>query len=118
MKEYMLIYKGGDPAWMKNTSQEDMAASLERWGEWMGGLAQKDQLVTGGSPLQYAGKTVTKAGIITDIAASELKELVSGYSIIKAENIDEASEIAKHCPIFNTPVSAVEVREIVQLPND
>ena len=44
MKEFMLIYKGGDPEWMENASQEDMAASMESWRQWMGGLQAKEQL--------------------------------------------------------------------------
>lgn len=115
MKEFMLIYKGGDPDWMKNTSQEDMAASMERWGAWMGQLQEKDKLVSGGSPLNYSGKRVTQDGVVTDIAASEFKELVSGYSIVKADNFDEAVSIAKECPIFNYPDISVDVREVTQM---
>jgi len=34
MNEYMLIYKGGDPEAYANTTHEDMAASIEKWGNW------------------------------------------------------------------------------------
>ena len=49
MKDYMLIYKGGDPEWAQNTSKEEMEASMQRWGAWMESLAKKEQLVTGGT---------------------------------------------------------------------
>ena len=52
---------------------------------------------------------------MTDIAASEFKELVSGYSIVLAKDIDEAVAIAKDCPIFNYPEIVVEVREVTVL---
>lgn len=113
MQEYMLIYKGGDPDWKKKTPEAEMATSMERWGAWMGGLEQKEQLVSGGSPLEYSGKQITQDGVITDISASELKELVSGYSIIKASDMEEATRIAKECPIFNYPDITVEVREVM-----
>lgn len=113
MKEYMLIYKGGDPDWKKNTPEAEMAASMERWGAWMGGLEQKGQLTSGGSPLEYSGKEITQDGVVTDISASELKELVSGYSIIKAGDMEEATRIAKECPIFKYPNITVEVREVM-----
>lgn len=115
MKEFMLIYKGGDPEWMQNTSQEDMVASMDHWGEWMGKLQEKEQLVSGGSPLNYSGKRITADSVVTDIAASEFKELVSGYSIVSAKDIDEAVAIAKDCPIFNYPEIVVEVREVTVL---
>ncbi|WDE13060.1 YciI family protein [Thalassomonas haliotis] len=115
MKDFMLIYKGGDPKWLENTSQEEMAASMERWGAWMGMLQQKDQLVSGGSPLHYSGKTLTKDGVVTDLSTTEIKELVSGYSIVKAGDITEAIALAKECPIFNYPDITVEIREVMEI---
>ena len=117
MQEYMLIYKGGDPEWMNNTSEEEMADSMERWGQWMGALEEKDQLSSGGSPLHYSGKSLTKDGIVTDISASEFKELVTGFSIVKASDMDEAVSIAKECPIFSYPDITVEVREVLVIDN-
>ena len=103
MNEYMLIYQGGDPDWAKNTTPAEMAAAMEGWGAWMGDLQARDKLVSGGSPLHYSGKKISADKVVTDIAASELKELVSGYSIVKAADIDEAVELAKSCPIFHYP---------------
>ena len=111
----MLIYKGGDPEWMKTASQEEMATSMKRWGEWMEALQEKDQLASGGSPLQYSGKRVNQDGVVTDISASEFKELVSGFSIVKANSMDEATSIAKECPIFSYPNITVEVREVMDI---
>ncbi len=115
MQDFMLIYKGGDPEWMQNTSQEEMAVSMERWGQWLAALEAKEQLTSGGSPLEYSGKRVAQTGVVTDIAAVEFKELVSGYSIIKAENWDEA--IAKDCPVFAHSGIEIEVRAIAVCPN-
>ena len=111
----MLIYKGGDPKWMENTTPQEMGESMEHWGAWMGKLEQDGQLVSGGSPLCYAGKNISADHVVTDIAAAEFKELVSGYSIVSAENIDEATEIAKQCPIFSYPDITVEVREVMKI---
>ncbi|OUS35736.1 hypothetical protein A9R01_06650 ['Osedax' symbiont bacterium Rs2_46_30_T18] len=115
MNEYMLVYQGGDPDWAKNSTPEEMGAAMAQWGAWMGGLQAKEQLVSGGSPLHYSGKNIDSDKVVTDIAASELKELVSGYSIIKAASIDAAVEIAQQCPIFNHAGVKVQVREIQQM---
>ncbi len=115
MKEFMLIYKGGDPEWMKNASQEEMAASMARWGAWMGALQEKEQLASGGSPLEFSGKRLNRDGVITDISASEFKELVTGFSMVKANDIDEAVSIAKECPIFDHSGITVEVREVMNM---
>lgn len=109
----MLIYQGGDPEWHLNTPPEEMKASMEEWEKWMTSLSEQGKLVSGGSPLHYAGKRVTPKGVVTDIAASEFKELVSGYSIVSASSVDEAIELAKSCPIMHYPDIIVEVREVL-----
>ncbi|SMF19898.1 Uncharacterized conserved protein [Alteromonadaceae bacterium Bs31] len=113
MNEYMLIYKGGDPDFRKDDAS--MAEIMEAWGAWFAKLEQQGNLANGGSPLHFAGKRIAKDMLVTDIAASELKELVSGYSIIKAESLEQAVEISKGCPIFDAPIMSVEVREIMKL---
>lgn len=115
MKEFMLLYKGGDSTWVANTSAKDRDAVMAQWGAWLGKLGEKGQLVTGGSPLEYAGKRLKKDGVVTDIAASEVKELVSGYSIIKAETYEQAAVIARDCPIFRIDGSVVEVRAVLAM---
>lgn len=115
MNEYMLIYKGGDPEAYANTTHEDMAASIEKWGNWFAELEAEGKLAAGGSPLHNAGKRINKDFVISDIPAAELKELVSGYSIIKAASIEEAIETSKSCPIFESTILEVEVREIKRI---
>lgn len=113
MNDYMLIYQGGDPDWITNSTEAEQAATMEKWGAWMGNLQQNEQLVSGGSPLVYGGKRLAGDGVVTDIAAAEFKELVSGYSIVRAASIEEAIKIAEACPIFDYPDTTTEVREVV-----
>jgi hypothetical protein len=47
----------------------------------------------------------------------ELKEALGGYIMVKASNLDEATELAKNCPILSVGGS-VEVRAIVQMDNN
>ena len=112
MKEFMLIYKGGDPEWLEKTTPEEMKEYMGRWGAWMGNLTEQGKLVSGGSPLNFGGKRLNGKGVVTDIASSEFKEIVSGYSIIKAESESEALEIAKSCPIVENPEGIIDVREV------
>lgn len=116
MQDYMLLYKGGDKDWMTKSTPEEMAATMEKWGAWMGMLQEKNQLVSGGSPLDYSGKNLTSDGVITDVSQSEIKELVTGYSIVRAEDMSKAIEIAKACPIFLYPECTVDIREVSNPP--
>jgi hypothetical protein len=116
MKEFMFLYRGGDPNWATNATPEQLQAVMAKWGAWLGALGQKGQLVTGGSPLEYAGKRLLKKdGVLTDIASAEVKELVSGYSIIKAESFEQAAAIARECPIFGQPGAQVEIRIVMPM---
>jgi hypothetical protein len=115
MKEFMFIYRSGDPTWMTTRSAEQKQAVMAQWGAWLTTLGEKGQLVTGGSPLEFTGKRLKKDGVITDIASSEVKELVSGYSIIKAESYEQAATIARECPIFRDPGAVVEIRAVAPM---
>ena len=42
----------------------------------------------------------------------EVKELVGGYMIVTAEDIEQAIEVARNCPGLVRPGSGVEVIEI------
>ena len=114
MQEYMLIYQGGDPEWHEKTSPEEIETMMAKWEVWMTELSEKGKLVSGGDPLHYSGKRITPEGVVTDIATSELKELVSGYSIVAANTIDEAVDLAKQCPIMDHADIIVEVREVLR----
>jgi hypothetical protein len=108
----MFIYKGSDPEWYASATAEEKQAVMARWGAWIGSLGEKGHLASGGSPLQTGGKRLNKDGVVTDIAAAEFKELVSGFSIVKAKSYEEAAALAKECPIFANENGVVEIREI------
>ncbi|TSE06087.1 YciI family protein [Aquimarina algiphila] len=113
MKEFMFIIRGGQEEYNAN-SPEEMQKHMEHWQSWMGGLAEKNQLI-GGQPLMNEGKKLTEAGEkVIDRPFAEGKELVGGYLIIKADSLESAALIAKECPSFEYKCS-VEVREISPL---
>ena len=58
-----------------------------------------------------AGKLVT-SGTPMDGPFVEVKELVGGYMIVEAENLEAAIAVAQECPGLVRPGSGVEVVEI------
>ena len=54
-----------------------------------------------------------KPAAAVDIRRPEVKEFINGYTIIKAETVEEAAEMAKGCPILFAPGGSVEVRPLV-----
>ena len=112
MKDYLYIIRGGDD--LSSYSPEQMQAHMQDWQKWMGSIAAEGKLV-GGEPLEKPGKTLVDSGKkVIDRPLAEGKELVGGYLIMKADNLDEAVQLAKDCPGFEHNCS-IEVREISQL---
>jgi len=108
MKDYLLLFRGGD---MSNLSEEEKQKHLLSWGNWMRGLSDKGQFL-GGEPLGKEARVIKgNKKIVTDGPYAESKEMIGGYLIIKAGDINEATEISKGCPIFETN-GITEVREI------
>jgi len=83
---------------------EEMFAKFNAWKEKF-----KDNIVDMGGKLGE-GNVVTTEGT-TDGPFVETKEVVGGYMIVSAENMDEAVEVARQSPGVY-PGSSVEVREI------
>ena len=82
--------------------------------DWIGGIAAQNKLVDRGNRLFPSGKVVKPGNIITDGPYSEIKESIGGYSIVKADSLEEATELAKGCPAL-TVGGSVEVREIREM---
>ena len=113
MTKFMYLFRGGD-ARMAEMSSEESQAHMEKWKSWMGGLAQSGNLIDG-LPLAREGKQVRNGGaLVTDGPYAEGKEIVGGYLIVNAENLDQAVEISKGCPIFEND-GQVEVRELLSM---
>jgi hypothetical protein len=111
MAEFLLLFRGGDPDFF-NQSPEQMQAQMEKWNQWMGGLAKQGKLM-GSQPLEHGGKTVHgKKKAVVDGPFAEGKEVIGGYLICKADTIEEATEISKGCPILEHETGSVEVRAI------
>lgn len=96
-------------------SPEEMQAEMAKWNHWMGDLAGQGKLV-GGEPLFPEGKVLRGTSQkITDGAFIEGKEIVGGYLLIKATDLEEAVELSKGCPTLATDDGTVEVREVMKL---
>ena len=110
MKDFLLIYRN-DQSNRPMPSPEEMQAVTKKWMDWVGSIAARDRLIDRGNRLGSEGRVLKANDVITDGPYTEIKEVIGGYSLIKAENYDEAVEIAKGCPIFQFGGS-VEVRDI------
>ena len=87
MAKYVLVYKGGGgPA-----TEEEGAAVMAAWMAWFGKLG--GAVVDAGNPFGPA-LAIAPDGAVSDGAHSGL----TGYSIIAADSLSAAAELAKECP--------------------
>jgi hypothetical protein len=115
MKEFMLVFRSSvqNEEVFAKQSPEQMQAELAKWNTWMGGIAQQGKLI-GGQPLYPQGKVLKGTSKkLTDGPFIEGKDVVGGYLLIKANDIQDAVEISKGCPSLNSDEGSVEVREIM-----
>jgi hypothetical protein len=89
---------------------------MARFGEWMKDLYAKN-LVLGTNGLEITGKVLRGPGgaTITDGPYPEAKEIVGGYVLLQARDLDEALEAARGCPGLDHRM-VVEVRPVQQRP--
>lgn len=110
----MLLFRGGENHASNATESKEAMENMQEWMKWMENLGKQGTLA-GGEPLQRTGKQVTgKSKTVTDGPFVEAKEMVGGYLIINAKDIDDAVEISKGCPIFKED-GKVEVRPVQKM---
>jgi hypothetical protein len=110
MEKYMFIFIGGDPS---HLSPEAQQANMGKWFAWVEKL-KNEKKYAGGEALLPGGKTVKGLKkTVTDGPFAESKEVVGGYFVVLAKNLDEAVAMAKECPDYELGGS-VEVREVMK----
>ncbi|MEO6521256.1 MAG: YciI family protein [Mucilaginibacter sp.] len=113
MTEFSLIFRNQQNPDVQ-FSPEQMQGILNQWRDWIGGIAAQNKLANPGNRLDFEGAVLTSPTVITDGPYAETKEIVSGFIIVNAQNLAEAVEMAKGCPVFSAGGS-VEVRSIIPM---
>ncbi len=112
MTEFMMIFRNDyNPAF--SPSPEQMQASIKQWQDWIGGIAAQGKFVST-NRLGFEGKTLKPNNVITDGPYVEVKEMVGGYIVVKANDLNEAIQLAHGCPILHIG-GHVEVRNVVKV---
>ncbi len=102
MPNYIIAYHGGK----KPESPEEGAKHMAKWKAWLGGLG--DAVVNPGTPLGMS-KTVSADGVSDGGGPNAL----TGFSVVKADSMDAALEMAKGCPFLD--IGTLEVAEMKEM---
>jgi hypothetical protein len=109
MAAFMLIFRGGGPS---QSSPEQMQQHMQKWRDWFDGLTKSGIYKGQGAPLEQGGKVVRGTRkTVSDGPYAEAKDLVGGYAIVEAKDLEGAVEIARGCPTYEKD-GLVEVRPV------
>jgi hypothetical protein len=111
MSEFTFLFRGREVS----ASPEQMQKTTEKWLKWFGELREQGHVVSFGHPLEQTGMVVKGTNkVVSDGPYAEAKDVIGGYSLIAADDLRHALELAKGCPILEVGGS-VEVRPVQQL---
>lgn len=111
MTEFTFLFRGREVF----TSPEHAQKTMEKWMAWFKELGANGHLKEPGHPLEKTGAVVAgKQKTVSDGPYAETKDLVGGFTVITANDLAHAVEIAKGCPILEID-GTVEVRPIEKM---
>lgn len=110
MKNYLVLFREPDGRTGQH-SDEEISAHQANWKSWMEAYGKAGNLA-GGSSLTLTGRVIKGSEVSNDIYKNGT-EIVGGFLLLKSADLDEATAIAKKCPIYEFGGYA-EVREMTQ----
>lgn len=114
IKQFLLIFRYD--ADMKTPDEAFLKSNVQDWGAFVGELIQSSKLVNSFRP-SPDGRTITGTDKITQNSVyNKNGEIISSIFVINANTMEEASDIANKCPIYEMGGS-VEIRPIVNMVN-
>jgi hypothetical protein len=113
VSEFVFLFRSGDADYEAAMGTPERAQkSLQTWLSWMRGLEAQGALKSPGQPLERTGKVVRgNPRAITDGPFAETKDIVLGFIVVEARDLQHAAELATGCPIVEGG-GAVEVRPV------
>ncbi len=108
----MLIIRE-DLARLGSQSVSERMDSMPVMTRWIESIAEDGNYLAS-HPLWATGTLVTKDEVMSDGPFLESKEGVSGYILISAENIRQASSYAQTCPLVISGQLMIEVRPVFE----
>jgi hypothetical protein len=112
--QYLLLIYGSDEAWAE-LSDDERNAMYDEYAQ-----VAAHPGIRGGAELQPATTATTvrvtdDETLTTDGPFSDTKEVLGGFFLLEADNLDEAIEVASRIPAARGG-GAVEVRPVVERP--
>ncbi len=115
MNEFLLLIHRDMTSKDASLSPEQMQAAIKPFQDWIGGIAAQNKLAQPPKRWDGGGRVVKQNNTVTNGPYAEIKESIGGVIMIRANDYDDAVEIAKGCPVLQWG-AVVEVRMAVPTP--
>jgi hypothetical protein len=117
MSQYVYLFRATDAdARHAMGTPEQAQQSMQAWLTWIRDLEAKGHLKDPGQPLDRVGKVVRgPKRVVTDGPYVEVKDMVLGFIVIEARDVEQAAELAMGCPML-AGEGSVEIRPVGALP--
>jgi hypothetical protein len=112
MKQYMIIFRM-KPDFNYHPSEANLAAQHQAWGKFIGNIAIQEKLVST-HQLGFEGVLIDSQKSSTASIHLANEETLGGNMIVTASSLEEATEMAKDCPILDIGGN-IEVRSITPM---
>ena len=110
MDKFLYLFRN-DPVALRSLSPEQMERRLKRTLDWIESLQRKGHM-QGGMRLEGAGKVVRgPSRAVSDGPYVEAKDIIGGYLVVQARDLDQAVALTEGCPILEE--GSVEVRPVI-----
>jgi hypothetical protein len=109
MKKFVLLIKGED-RWAQ-LSPAEMQETVQKYSAWAAKLRSESRLVDA-EGLSRDGCVLVGGDVITDGPFPETKEMIGGYYIYQASDLEEATHIARECPALAYG-GKIELRQVM-----
>jgi hypothetical protein len=113
MSEYVILFRSTEAQANDAMGTPERAQrALETWRAWVQELESKGHLANMGQPLERSGRVVRgKDKVVTDGPYAEAKDMVLGFMVLTAKDLEHATQIASGCPIV-IGGGSVEIRPV------
>lgn len=110
MNTYVILMREDDHAWARLDEAEQVRL-FERYNAWVGELKDRG-IFKGGVPLGEGGRILrNEDGRVVASEMTETRQVLTGYFLVDAPDMDAAVAIARGCPAL-THGETVEVRPV------
>lgn len=106
---FMMVFRF-KPDFSYQPTEQEQAAMKEQWGSFIGNIAISEKLVST-YQLGFEGKQIHSNSSVVDGMLISEEQVMGGNMVVKANSLEEASELAKGCPILKMG-GTVEIRTI------